>query len=145
MQLDQMRGKGLLRCSCHFACHWGGSGQVARKWWCKCIEQCAGPLRQFLERVDLEGNGVSRWFFSKWLKQMPGREKALRRNLAASDADPDQTESSEVSSGSDAGEKRGREKQASGLEQFISGDNPVIVVMSILGIFVAVQIALHPR
>ena len=76
---------------------------------------------------------------------MPGREKALRRNLAASAVDADQAESSEVSSGSDAGEKIGREKQASSLEKFISGDNPVIVVMSILGLFVAVQIALHPR
>lgn len=76
---------------------------------------------------------------------MPGREKALRRNLAASGGDRDQADSPEVSSGSDVGEKKGREKQVSSLENFISGDNPVIVVMSILGIFVAVQVALHPR
>lgn len=110
------------------------------------IQCCAGPLRQFLERVDLEGNGVSRWFFSKWLKQMPGREKALQRNLAASSGDHasgDQAETPEISVMGE--EKKNQGRQSSSVEKFLSGDNPIVVVMSILGIFVAVQIALHPR
>lgn len=109
---------------------------------------CAGPLRQFLERVDLEGNGVSRWFFSKWLTQMPGREKALRRNMAASSSAAERAgntagklEQVVVDSDKMPLDKRSR----SSVEQFVSGDNPIIVVISILGLFVAVQVASHPR
>jgi hypothetical protein len=106
---------------------------------------CVGPLREFLERVDLEGNWVYRWFFSKWLKQMPGREKALRRNEAASsgEAAGDATDTRTI--GVEGTETIKKGAQASGFEKFFSGDNPIVVVMSILSIFVAAQVALHPR
>lgn len=103
----------------------------------------AGPLREFLEKVDLEGNVWSRWFFTKWLNQMPAREKALQRNLSTKVADSD-VEGKELADQSTVAE-RSTKKRTSSVENFISGDNPIIVVMSILGIFVAVQVALHPR
>ena len=112
----------------------------------------AGPLRQFLERVDTEDNQVAKWFFAKWLKQMPGREKARVRNAAAratadttSDTHADGRHSQEQVQ-ADKGDM-GQQTKAPlvPLGEFLSGDNPIVVVMSVLGIFVATQVALHPR
>eukprot|EP00892_Ulva_mutabilis_P001296 jgi/Ulvmu1/11167/UM072_0003.1 len=102
-----------------------------------------GPLREFLEKVDVEGDGFSRWFFAKWLTQMPGRDKARRRNLEAMGYDADQIELQETGTGQSSSPTSS--KSTSSVENFLSGDNPIIVVMGVLGIFVAVQIALHPR
>lgn len=97
-----------------------------------------GPLREFLEKVDVEGNGPTKWFFSKWLTQMPGREKARRRNLEAMGRDVSELEDMPIYEASAPQAK-------SSAEKFLSGDNPIIVVMGVLGVFVAIQIALHPR
>lgn len=106
----------------------------------KCKVYFAGPLREFLEAVDVEGNGLTKWFFAKWLKQMPAREKARRRNLEAMGKDVGDDAATDLPS------YEGSTPQSkSAVENFISGDNPIIVVMGVLGVFVAIQIALHPR
>lgn len=105
-----------------------------------CQINVVGPLREFLEAVDVEGNGLMRWFFAKWLKQMPARDKARRRNLEAMGKDVGDDPATDMPS------YEGSTPQSkSPVENFISGDNPIIVVMGVLGVFVAIQIALHPR
>ena len=101
----------------------------------------AGPLREYLESVDAGDNAFTQWFFQKWLRQMPGRAKARERLLRAQGVEPT-AERLQVTQDADP-EVQMRGKSAG--EKFLSGDNPIVVVMSILGIFVAVQVALHPR
>lgn len=100
-------------------------------------------MREFLEKVDVEGDGFSRWFFAKWLRQMPGREKARQRNLEAMGYDIDKDGLQDTSS--DQAPSPSSSKLTSSAEKFMSGDNPIVVVMGVLGVFVAIQIALHPR
>ena len=85
-------------------------------------------------------NQFTKWFFAKWLRNMPGREKARQRYTEGTgDADSTQHTAQEAN----VNQARSATKQSS--EGFFSGDNPIVVVMSILGIFVGLQVLLHPR
>lgn len=107
----------------------------------------AGPLREYLEGVDADETRLGeRWFFQKWLTQMPGREKARLRNLAAQGLlDPNASDAGEGSTAGANFTAPEPAKKVSPVENFISGDNPIIVVVGILGVFVAIQVALHDR
>lgn len=89
---------------------------------------------------------MTQWFFQKWLTQMPGRVKARERALRAQGIEPtaEQLQAWQIENEAALQQKTAGEGKSGG-EKFLSGDNPIVVVMSILGIFVAVQVALHPR
>lgn len=72
---------------------------------------------------------------------MPGREKARQRNLAAQGL----PESVQSEADPAAEEARSQKPAPSVVEKFLSADNPIIVVVGILGVFVAIQVALHDR
>ena len=105
----------------------------------------SGPLREYLESVDAGDNSATQWFFAKWLRQMPGRAKArARRGKAAGDAAELTGLASDATQEAD-GAAAGSGGAKTSAENFFSGDNPLVVVAWILGVFVAVQVALHPR
>lgn len=124
----------------------GGAQLQAPPW------KFAGPLRKYLESVDAGDNQVTKWFFAKWLRQMPGRDKARARRAVADahgDAAAVQSQASEQHDADTISQRASGPAQGSaskpGSEKFFSGDNPLVVVAWVLGIFVAVQVALHPR
>jgi hypothetical protein len=80
---------------------------------------------------------------------MPGRQKALQRNAAkeVEHAEHDQYNSS-IAKTIDtqvATDSEPPTADQGGTGRFFSGDNPIVVVMGALGIFIALQIATHPR
>lgn len=113
----------------------------------------AGPLRKFLEQVDAGENKWAKWFFAKWLQQMPAREKARSRNAAASSAADTapvhRAEHSTVQAESmekgGTGDTQAQTPAPVPVGEFLSGDNPIVVVMGVLGILVALQVAFNPR
>ena len=101
-------------------------------------------MREYLESVDAGSNPLTQWFFSKWLTQMPARDKARRRALEAQGLDEAAVEA-EIAKLKQAPDPDAELEGKNAAEKFLSGDNPIVVVMSILGVFIAVQVALHPR